>query len=250
LPLFQEALRIREKTLGSESPDTATSLNNLVRLYQAMGENDQAQFLVQRAKIIQSLRNYLSLLSNKKVDEAIKYWASDIKVNKEMLDDMTAGTEYYEFKGIEFNSSDLKKNLVQARIDLVGKKSDKPPWSFSGTIVFKKENDDWKITKLDYEMGGQWGWTSQRLISKEDLQSLSLAELNLMRNEIYARHGWVFERPDLEEHFKKQPWYYPRGDKSNRVQVNQQVTARLTPLENQNIQTIVSREKELKALSH
>ena len=34
-PLFQEALRIRQKVLGSEHPDTALSLNNLGELYQA-----------------------------------------------------------------------------------------------------------------------------------------------------------------------------------------------------------------------
>jgi len=246
LPLFQEALSIREKTLGQESPDTTDSLKNLVSLYQAMGDNDQAQFLIQRAKIAQSLRKYLSLLSDKKVDEAIGYGAGD---NREMLEDMAAGTEYYELKGIELNSSDLKKDLVQASINVVGKKYDKPPWSFSGTVVFKKENAEWKITELDCEPGGQWPWTSQRLIGKKDLLPFSLAKLDLMRNEIYARHGWVFKRSDLQDHFNKEPWYYPRGDQSNRDQVNHQAEKKLTPLENQNIQTIVSREKELKGSS-
>jgi tetratricopeptide (TPR) repeat protein len=35
-PLYQEALRIRRKVLGSEHPDTALSLNNLAVLYQSM----------------------------------------------------------------------------------------------------------------------------------------------------------------------------------------------------------------------
>ena len=33
-PLYQEALRIRQKVLGPENPDTAISLNNLAVLYQ------------------------------------------------------------------------------------------------------------------------------------------------------------------------------------------------------------------------
>ena len=48
-PLFQEALRIRQKVLGPEHPDTATSLNNLAVLYQDMGEYAKAEPLFQEA---------------------------------------------------------------------------------------------------------------------------------------------------------------------------------------------------------
>ena len=48
-PLFQEALRIRQKVLGLEHPDTATSLNNLAALYWAMGEYAKAEPLFQEA---------------------------------------------------------------------------------------------------------------------------------------------------------------------------------------------------------
>ena len=48
-PLYQEALRIWQKVLGPEHPDTATSLNNLAALYQAMGEYAKAEPLFQEA---------------------------------------------------------------------------------------------------------------------------------------------------------------------------------------------------------
>ena len=48
-PLYQEALRIRQKVLGSEHPDTALSLNNLAVLYQEMGEYAKAEPLYQEA---------------------------------------------------------------------------------------------------------------------------------------------------------------------------------------------------------
>jgi serine/threonine-protein kinase RIO1 len=67
-----------------------------------------------------------------------------------------------------------------------------------------------------------------------------------MRNEIYARHGWVFNRRDLQNYFEGQPWYRPKGDLSNREQANRWAEAELTPLERKNIQIIVSREKALK----
>ena len=48
-PLYQEALQICQKVLGPENPYTATSLNNLALLYQAMGEYAKAEPLYQEA---------------------------------------------------------------------------------------------------------------------------------------------------------------------------------------------------------
>ena len=48
-PLYQEALQIRQKVLGSEHPDTATSLNNLGMLYQAYGRVRQSRAALSRS---------------------------------------------------------------------------------------------------------------------------------------------------------------------------------------------------------
>jgi tetratricopeptide (TPR) repeat protein len=48
-PLYQQALRIRQKVLGPEHPDTAGSLNNLALLYKDMGEYTKAEPLLQEA---------------------------------------------------------------------------------------------------------------------------------------------------------------------------------------------------------
>lgn len=52
LPLYQRALAIREKVLGAEHPDTASSLNNLAALYDTQGDYAQALPLLQRALAI------------------------------------------------------------------------------------------------------------------------------------------------------------------------------------------------------
>jgi YARHG domain len=46
-----------------------------------------------------------------------------------------------------------------------------------------------------------------KAISETMLRGLSLHELRLIRNEIYARHGRVFRAPWLQQHFDMQPWY-------------------------------------------
>jgi tetratricopeptide (TPR) repeat protein len=51
-PLYQQALAIREKTLGPEHPDLAQSLNNLAGLYATQGRYIKAEPLYQRALAI------------------------------------------------------------------------------------------------------------------------------------------------------------------------------------------------------
>lgn len=46
-----------------------------------------------------------------------------------------------------------------------------------------------------------------RPLTEDDLRGKTAWELDVMRNEIYARHGRRFVRRDLQWHFKQQPWY-------------------------------------------
>jgi serine/threonine-protein kinase len=64
-----------------------------------------------------------------------------------------------------------------------------------------------------------------------------------MRNEIYARHGWVFQRTDLQDYFGRQPWYRPKGTWENREAANRLAEAELSPLERQNVKAILQYEK-------
>jgi hypothetical protein len=92
-------------------------------------------------------------------------------------------------------------------------------------------------------VGPRWPWTSQRLVTQGDLSQLSTWDLVVMRNEIYARHGWVFQRADLQDYFGQQPWYRPKGTWDNREAANRLAEAELTPLERLNIKTISQYEK-------
>jgi tetratricopeptide (TPR) repeat protein len=88
---------------------------------------------------------------------------------------------------------------------------------------------------------GVWPWTSERLITGDDLQGMSGRDLELMRNEIYARHGWVFRRPDLRRYFEGQPWYRPNKDGL----ANRMVEAELSGVERRNIQIIREQESRI-----
>lgn len=50
---------------------------------------------------------------------------------------------------------------------------------------------------------------SVRPLTDADLRGKSARTLTLMRNEIYAVHGRIFQRKDLQEYFQRQTWYRP-----------------------------------------
>lgn len=58
-------------------------------------------------------------------------------------------------------------------------------------------------------MVGEHPESSMRLLKTKDVANLLPEELRLMRNEMYARHGYSFKLRDMQEHFDKQEWYMP-----------------------------------------
>ena len=49
-----------------------------------------------------------------------------------------------------------------------------------------------------------------KLITEKDIKNKTYYELDIMRNEIYARRGRRFKRIDLQRHFDQQKWYVPQ----------------------------------------
>ena len=51
-------------------------------------------------------------------------------------------------------------------------------------------------------------FSSDILLTEEDIAFLSEDELRIARNEIYARHGRIFKDEDMQAYFDAQPWYF------------------------------------------
>jgi hypothetical protein len=74
-------------------------------------------------------------------------------------------------------------------------------------------------------------------LTKEDVANLKKADLLIMRNSIFARHGYAFKRRDLRSFFDRQPWYIP---------VSNNVVDQLTEIEKKNIELLNRYEKNAK----
>lgn len=79
----------------------------------------------------------------------------------------------------------------------------------NATIIIKDANSE-MVSEFDMEESEKEYIipdSSTRYLSSEDLDGLSKEELKLARNEIFARHGRIFNDPDLQSYFEAQPWY-------------------------------------------
>ncbi len=65
--------------------------------------------------------------------------------------------------------------------------------------------------------------SSERALTDADLTDLGTRDLCIARNEIFARHGLVFQSPPLREYFEAQPWY--KGTASGQAAVESKLSA-------------------------
>lgn len=79
--------------------------------------------------------------------------------------------------------------------------------------------------------------TEDQLFQKSDLENLTITDLRIKRNEIFAKHGYIFKSKDLADYFSKFDWYNP---------TNQNVDSLLTEADRANIKLIIEIENEIK----
>ena len=100
-----------------------------------------------------------------------------------------------------------------------------------------KEEKKYQLQRKVYEYKpgvGDYPQASQRLLKAKDVENLMKEDLEFMRNEIFARHGYCFNRKHLRQQFEMQDWYVP-----NTVNIK----GFLTDIEKKNIELIKRYEK-------
>ena len=112
------------------------------------------------------------------------------------------------------------------------------------TLVGEWEPNDKKIGVRKFDLAarkfkydpkaGKYPQSSTRKLTAKDVENLKNEELRLMRNEIYARHGYSFKLADMRDHFDKLDWYMPMAI---------DITTKLTEVESANAVLIRHYEK-------
>ena len=76
---------------------------------------------------------------------------------------------------------------------------------------------------------GKFPQASDRLLTSSDLSGISKKDLKIMKNEIFARKGYIFKTAEMKSYFATQSWYSGQYD---------DVTSMLSAEEKQNVELI------------
>jgi hypothetical protein len=78
--------------------------------------------------------------------------------------------------------------------------------------------------------------SSKKLLTDNDLTGLEITMLRYGRNEIFARHGYIFDSSELNDYFSSKSWYNPKYN-SSEFNYN-----KLSSIEKQNIEFLEDKE--------
>lgn len=98
-----------------------------------------------------------------------------------------------------------------------------------------------RVQLVDNTLKGKYPIASNRVLTQNDLIQMSKSELQIMRNEIFARYGYVFQSGgQMDRYFRNTNWYRPQY--SN-------VDSRLSQIERKNIELIQQYENQASNLN-
>ena len=102
-------------------------------------------------------------------------------------------------------------------------------------IHIKNNGEFTKGNREPIEVRRRYYKTSTQLLNSKDLEEFTKEELSIMRNEIFAAHGYRFKSSKWSNYFSKFAWYEPKYN---------DVNDKLTIIERLNIKSIVEQEKK------
>lgn len=171
-------------------------------------------------------------------DKNIKITVNDIKLN---LKDTDSNKEYdffiYSPVIVRYEGANIKplvvdmNNLTDASNIVF--ESTQDTTSNPNTQTSKKDsnNEDF-YNDSDFIFPN----SSTQELSEDDLKNLNKYELGIARNEIYARHGYVFTQEPFKSYFGSKDWYVPNPEFKG-------LNNDLYPVEYSNVQLIMQYEK-------
>lgn len=133
----------------------------------------------------------------------------------------------------DFNKHDPKTDVVATKTIAQSKNNNikSNVVSNNGNNSIEKNSKSSNLTSSDYILPD----SDKRVLSEKDIATLSKGQLRLARNEIYARHGYVFKSADLQKYFSSKSWYNPDPSYSSS----------LDEVEKENVQLLKASEDRL-----
>ena len=181
------------------------------------------------------------------IDDYVGYWLMEDYYQKELTIHSGYGNElyfslwYYPGEIISYVQAELQGNVATFSLAMEGGaikgtltfvdsaiilnitdsgRYGMPVETMEYTVCRMSSVTDWDVipgtTEDDYFQEGDLDvtndfvlpYSSDMLLTYEDLYHLTEEELRLARNEIYARHGRKFNNQELQDYFNSKDWYF------------------------------------------
>lgn len=175
-----------------------------------------------------------------------EYYSANVNDLEDILTDiyLTIYEEQQDYYVFKYTSSDTE-HRNQFR-DIVLETSETTEFYGTYTKEYIPQSDISGAFASEYmDMDYMIEDSSQREVSDSDLQGLSLAQLRIARNEIFARHGRQFRDTALNQWFYSKEWYLNLPEKFSPDDFDSIRPSPLTKLEIQNIDFISHYEKDI-----
>lgn len=119
--------------------------------------------------------------------------------------------------GVTQGSREIIWNVIDEVVNLVGNdikfkivaENSSRRNSYEGSYDLNSKGDNNEAINSSI-VPGKYPQASTRYLSPSDLRNLTKFELKIMRNEIFARHGYIFKTEEMKQYFQNQFWYKPR----------------------------------------
>lgn len=105
--------------------------------------------------------------------------------------------------------------------------------TYNIAVLYNRELNHHKFHFKEYR---EYPETTLRKLKRSELEKYSVAELRIIRNEIFADRGYIFKSEDLNEYFNSKSWYKPTTD----------LDIKLTEIEKANVELIREVEQSKK----
>lgn len=129
----------------------------------------------------------------------------------------------------DLNKHEPKTNVASTKTTDQSKSTIK---ATTGKISSEKNNvKPSKLSSTEYILPE----SNKKVLGEEDIANLSKEQLRLARNEIYARHGYVFKSEDLQKYFSSKSWYHE----------NTSYDGSLSEVEKDNVTLLKAREDQM-----
>jgi hypothetical protein len=218
IEISDSKIRVLEET--SENPLTGKSYSNTIKTmlilpqqgeiakWQEIGDNETSNYkteLVILSVEIEGNRTDISTI--KKTDEIrymyegkmmnsvrIEYWGKDIG--------LLFGVGKIDGKETVILYNTILTSLSYSEKKTISDVHSKKMQNEKMTNITNPDKNNIQLDILNLK-------TSDILLTEDDLIGLSKKELKILRNEIYARHGYIFKSKDLQDYFSNKSWYSP-----------------------------------------